>query len=203
MKLDLKRELKELYTAPKNEVQWVRPTKLKYLMVDGQGDPNTAAEYREAVEALFSVAYTLKFMVKKSEQPISHTVMPLEGLWWAQDMTRFSVERKAEWMWTLMILQPSCITKPLVARARSELAKKKMLPALSKVRLENLIEGPSVQVLHVGPFSEEGPAIQKLHSAITQAGYTLAGKHHEIYLSDIRKAQPARWKTIIRQPYSA
>ena len=169
-------------------------------MVDREGDPNISKEFQEAIEALFSLSYTLKFLIKKSELAIDYGVMPLEGLWWADDMSKFSIDNKKDWKWTLMIMQPEFVEEKLIAKAKDQLKKKKDLSAQSKVRFETFSEGEAAQIMHIGPFSEEGPTIEKLHNFIRDNGYTLHGKHHEIYLSDIRRAAPEKWKTIIRQP---
>jgi hypothetical protein len=201
-KVDLKKDLKHLYQPPKdNPVQVDIPT-MNYLMIDGAGDPNTAQAYKDAIEALFPLSYTLKFMVKKGPQAIDYGVMPLEGLWWADDMSTFSVEDKSNWKWTLMMMQPKYLDKAMVKTAMAEVEKKKNPLALSNVRFEAFSEGKAAQIMHIGPFSEEGPTVEKLHRFIEQSGYALSGKHHEIYLSDIRKADPKKWKTVIRQPMS-
>ncbi len=197
-KIDLKKELKHLYGPSAKVVVQVDVPALQFLMIDGEGDPNTSKQYAEAVEALFSVSYTAKFMVKKSPRAIDYAVMPLEGLWWADDMSSFIDGDKSKWKWTMMIMQPDFVGAEVVHAAIAQV-KKKPLPAVAKLRLENFTEGLCAQVLHVGPFSEEGPTIQKVHEFI-HARSSLAGKHHEIYLSDIRRAAPAKWKTIIRQP---
>jgi hypothetical protein len=199
-KVDYKKELKHLYTVSAKQPVLVDVPTLSYLSVDGRGDPNTSSVYQEAVQALFSLSYTIKFGIKKGAVGVDYGVMPLEGLWWVDDMRQFSVTRKDEWQWTLMIMQPPVVTKAIVETYRSELARKKDLPALSKVKFAAFNEGKAAQILHIGPFSEEGPTIAKLHAFIEASGYKLAGKHHEIYLSDIRRADPAKWKTIIRQP---
>jgi hypothetical protein len=126
--------------------------------------------------------------------------MPLEGLWWVDDMTQFSIDKKDAWNWTLMILQPAVVTKELCKEAIEEVRKKKNPVALSNIRFESFSEGKAAQILYIGPFSEEGPTIEKVHTFITENGYTLSGKHHEIYLSDMRKTAPEKLKTIIRQP---
>lgn len=199
-KIDYKKELKHLYTASAKQPVLVDVPTLNYLSVDGTGNPNTSSAYQEAVQALFSLAYTIKFSIKKSSTGVDYGVMPLEGLWWVDDMRQFSVTRKDEWKWTLLIMQPSTVTKSIVEACRSELARKKDLPTLAKVKFAAFNEGKAAQILHIGPFSEEGPTIAKLHAFIEASGFKLAGKHHEIYLSDIRRAAPAKWKTIIRQP---
>jgi len=169
-------------------------------MIDGEGDPNTSQAFQDAVEALFSISYTLKFMIKKGKEGIDYGVMPLEGLWWADDMSQFNIKNKANWKWTLMIMQPEYVTEKLFHESMEQVKKKKDLESLSKVRFEAFSEGKSAQIMHIGPFSEEGPTIERLHNFIKESGFKLVGKHHEIYLSDIRKAAPEKWKTIIRQP---
>lgn len=199
-KVDLKKELKHLYQPPSNRVVEVDVPALRYLMMDGEGDPNHAPAYQAAVETLFTLSYAIKFRVKKSAQAIDYAVMPLEGLWWADDMSTFSVHDKGSWKWTLMILQPEFVDDEVIAETIAEVKKKKDPPALAQVRLECYQEGKAAQTMHLGPFSEEGPTIARVHDFIVQHGYALAGKHHEIYLSDIRKSDPQNWKTIIRQP---
>ena len=198
-KIDPKKELKHLYQASAKEVAQVCVPTLKYLMVDGKGDPNTSQEFAQAVEALFSVSYTAKFALKKGIQAIDYAVMPLEGLWWADDMSVFVADDKVNWKWTMMILQPAFVSDKVIETAIVGAGKKKELPSLSKLRLETFSEGSCAQIMHVGPFSEEGPTIAKLHEFIA-ARTRRTGKHHEIYLSDIRRARPENWKTILRQP---
>ena len=198
-KIDLKKDLKDLYQpSAKSVVQVVVPT-FKFLMVDGEGDPNTSQHYAQAVEALFSVSYATKFMIKKGAQKRDYAVMPLEGLWWADDLSAFVANDRAQWKWTMMIMQPSFVPNEVIEEAVGEVRRKKNLPGLDHVRLEEFAEGLCAQVLHVGPFSEEGPTIERLHEFI-DARTSRTGKHHEIYLSDIRRADPKKWKTIIRQP---
>lgn len=198
--LDWKKELKLLYQPSTKEVAAVDVPALNFLMVDGKSDPNTAQEYADAVEALFTVAYTLKFMVKKGALAIDYGVMPLEGLWWADDMSKFSTEDKSNWLWTMMIAQPPFVTPAMVETAIAEVKRKKNPASLSRLRFEAFSEGQCAQIMHIGPFSEEGPNIARVHDFIAASGSRLRGKHHEIYLSDIRKAAPSKWKTIIRQP---
>jgi hypothetical protein len=198
--INLKKELQYLYHPSSKEVTEVDVPAMNFLMVDGEGDPNTSQAYAEAIEALFAVSYTVKFMVKKGELAIDYGVMPLEGLWWADDMTKFSPDDKSNWKWTAMIMQPSFITSDLIDFAFAEVKKKKNPTAISKVRFASWAEGKCSQIMHIGPFSEEGPTIEKLHRFIAASNRQRIGKHHEIYLSDIRKADPKNWKTIIRQP---
>ena len=198
-KIDFKKELKHLYQPSEKEVVPVDLPTMNYLMVDGEGDPNNSQAFSDAVEALFSVSYTVKFKVKKGPLAIDYGVMPLEGLWWADEMPRFSVEDKSNWKWTLMIMQPDFVTKEIIDAAISEIREKKNPASISRVRFEALSEGKCAQILHVGPFSQEGPTVEKVHKFIDSRGKRI-GKHHEIYLSDIRKADPEKWKTVIRQP---
>lgn len=200
-KIDYKKELKQFYGASAKKVEVVEVPQMNFLMIDGEGDPNTSKAFQDAVEALFSISYTLKFMIKKGKEAIDYGVLPLEGLWWAEDISQFKTQlKKNNWKWTLMIMQPKYITAKLVNEAIEEMKKKKDLTALSKIRFEAFSEGKAAQTMHIGPFSEEGPTIQKVHDYIGEMKFKLSGKHHEIYLSDIRKAAPEKWKTIIRQP---
>lgn len=202
-KIDFKKELKHLYNASANKAEVVEVPQMNFLMIDGEGDPNTSQAFQDAVEALFSVSYTLKFMIKKGRDAIDYGVMPLEGLWWTDDMSLFSIENKGNWKWTLMIMQPKYVTVHFVEEAILQVKVKKSLTALPKVRFVAFTEGKAAQIMHVGPFSEEGPTVEKVHHFIREANFKLFGKHHEIYLSDIRKAAPEKWKTIIRQPIKA
>jgi hypothetical protein len=201
-KVDLKKELKHLYGPSAKEVSTVDVPPMSFLMIDGQGDPNTSKEYAEALEALYAVSYAIKFKVKRSEG-IDYGVMPLEGLWWADDMREFSVEDKGAWKWTAMIMQPEdYVTVELFEEAKGEVEKKKDLPALPRMRSEAFREGLSAQIMHLGPFSEEGPTIERIHSSIEELGGEPRGKHHEIYLSDFRRTKPERLRTVIRQPFA-
>jgi hypothetical protein len=200
-KLDLKKELKHLYNPPAGVVTEVDVPPMNVLMVDGRGDPNTAREYAEAVEALYAVAYTLKFKVKKAKGGVDFAVMPLEGLWWAEDMTQFDVRDKGAWLWTMMIVQPKPVTAALFAETLPEVIEKKKLPALGQVRFESYAEGRAAQIMHLGPYSAEGPAVARLHDHIHANGHALSGKHHEIYLGDPRKTAPEKLRTVIRQPF--
>lgn len=198
-KIDFKKVMKNLYQASAREVATVEVPPLTYLMIDGEGDPNTSPAYAAAIEALFAVAYTAKFMLKKGPQALDFAVMPLEGLWWADDMSAFATGDKSRWKWTMMILQPPCVDATLIGEAIAEVRRKKPLPAVDRLRLDTLAEGRCAQVLYVGPFSGEGPTIERLHAYIASRS-ALRGKHHEIYLSDIRRTAPEKWKTLIRQP---
>jgi hypothetical protein len=197
-KVDLKKELKHLFAPPTHPVMVDVPD-MSFLMIDGEGDPNVSQEYRDAIQALFSVSYGSKFALKR-EAGLDYTVMPLEGLWWPGEGTAFSLEEKGAWRWTAMIVQPPEVTTELVQRVTAEAWRKHQLRALWKLRLEALHEGLAAQIMHIGPYAAERPTIERLHAFIEAEGYVPRGKHHEIYMGDPRRTAPERLKTVIRQP---
>ncbi|MEI7844750.1 MAG: GyrI-like domain-containing protein [Chloroflexota bacterium] len=202
--LDLKKQLKEFYNAKPAPVFLTVPP-MQFIKIDGEGNPNTSQDYSEVLQTLYTVAYTLKFRVKKDLQ-IDYPVMALEGLWWTQDMSLFSVGSKDNWQWTMMISLPDMITQPLLDSAIDEARRKKDLPAIHRLRFETYTEGLSAQLMHIGPYSAETENIKKLHAFIQENGYNFDGsiqKHHEIYLSDPNRTAPEKLKTIIRQPVIA
>jgi hypothetical protein len=199
-KVDFRRELKEFYAPSSREFAVVEVPPLSFLMVDGEGDPDTAPAYREAVEALYSVSWALKF-ASREEVGRDHVVPPLEGLWWAEDPSVFGRRVKDEWRWTMMIMQPGWITAEMVAQARAVTAAKKDLPALPLLRFETYAEGRAVQVLHIGSYEDETPVLARLHQEYMPAhGLEFNGRHHEVYLSDPRRTAPAKLRTVLRQP---
>lgn len=201
MKVDVKKSL-DSYRARRGEYRFLDVPPLSYLMVDGHGDPNTSAAYADALAAVYPVAYTLKF-ASKQELSRDYVVPPLEALWWAEDMTSFTSARdKSRWSWTVMILVPEWLRSAQVAGAIEAVRAKRASPvALDLVRLETLEEGRCVQTLHVGPYDDEAPVLAELHDVVVpEAGLRMTGKHHEIYLSDPRRVEPARLRTILRQP---
>jgi hypothetical protein len=198
-KIDLRKELLHLYKPSAKDLTVVEVPPLNYLMIDGQGNPNTAPEYQTALQALYKLSYTLKFASKK-HLGIDYVVMPLEGLWWAEDMDDFVAMNKDAWQWTMMMLQPEHITAEMVEEARAAAARKQSLSTLAQVRLERFHEGLSVQIMYVGAYADEGPTIARMHAYIAENGYAPSGKHHEIYLSDPRRTAPEKLKTVIRQP---
>ena len=165
-KIDFKKRLGALYSAPAKAPVIVEVPPLNFMMIDGSGDPNTSSEFQGAAEALFSTSYTLKFMIKKGPMAIDYGVLPLEGVWWAEDMSVFTAGAKGSWKWTLMIMQPEYVTPELFQQALEQVRKKKELPALPNLRFEAFRDGLSAQVLHVGPFSEEGPTVEKKNKFI-------------------------------------
>jgi hypothetical protein len=176
---------------------------MSFLRVDAEGDPNTSEAFREATEAVYSVSYALKFAVKR-EQGIDYRVMPLEGLWWTEkgqtDLEEIQADRSA-WRWTLLIMQPELATQGRFERALASTQKKKNLAALSRISFERRYEGRAAQVMHVGPFSEEGSTIERVAHFIRERGGKHRGKHHEIYLNDFRRTAPEKLKTVIRHPF--
>ncbi|MHA2379285.1 MAG: GyrI-like domain-containing protein [Candidatus Thorarchaeota archaeon] len=198
-KVDFKKELKHLYRPSPKAPVVVDVPQMNFLMVDGRGDPNTSKEYRDAVEILYGVSYPLKFTLKKAGI-LEYTVMPLEGLWWVEGSEELDPDKKGNWQWTSMIMQPEQVSSDLVVDTLKDVREKKDFAAISKIRLESYEEGVSVQIMHIGSWSEEAPTIKKLHDFAKEQGYDLRGKHHEIYLGDPRRTAPEKLKTVIRQP---
>lgn len=196
--VDLKKIYRDHYTAKRTPTIVDVPTR-PFLMIDGYGDPNTSQEYREAVEALYPIAYGFRAAIKAATGD-AYTVMPLEGLWWVPKMADFDPADKSNWSWTAMICLPDAITDTMAADVIPAVTANKKLAAGLKARVEHFTEGVSAQILHIGPYADEAPTIDTLHEFIDNAGHKRAGKHHEIYVSDPRKADPAKMRTIIRQP---
>ena len=172
-KINYKKELKEFYHASAKKVVEVDVPEMNFLLIDGQGDPSTSPEFQDAIATLYPVAYTLKFTIKKSNAGVDYGVMPLEGLWWAEDMSAFTSGKRDEWQWTLMIMQPEFVTRALFEQAIDQAREKKNPAALSKLRFESFGEGPAAQIMHIGPFSEEGPSVEKVHLHIEESGRQL------------------------------
>ena len=200
----------DLFDPVANEVRFIDVPEMSFLVVDGEGEPSTPPEqdgsFQQALQALYALSYGLRFGLKA--EGIEFTVAPLEALWWTDDgpgvvPTSSTVSRT--WHWRALIWQPDLATPELVERFRIEAerkaaAKKEPRPGLARVRLERWREGPSAQVLHIGPYDAEEPTIARLHEAIGARGLRLRGRHHEIYLGDPRRTAPSRLRTILRQP---
>lgn len=195
-KADLKKEYKQLYNPPKTPVL-VEVPKLNFIAIEGQGDPNTSKDYQDALETLYGLSYTIKFDCKK--EGTDYTVMPLEGLWWTQQEV-LDLKDKNSFCWISMIMQPHFVTKKHFDNAVQSLRKKKNPQSLDKAYWFAYDEGKSAQIMHIGPFDDEPPTIEKLHRFIGENGLKISGKHHEIYLSDFRKTAPEKLKTVIRYP---
>lgn len=197
-KLDLKKQMKALWQPPIGKFAIVDVPRLNFVKIDGKGDPNTAVAYSQAIQWLYSISYTLKFMSKAVGR--DYSVAPLEGLWWSDDMSDFTAGKKDNWSWTAMIMQPEGITPGMFAAALDKTRDKLGAPPAS-VRFESFDEGLSVQTMHIGPYADEGPTIARLHQEFLPAnGLTENGHHHEIYVGDPRRSAPDKLKTIIRQP---
>ena len=204
VKIDFKKSMKEIYQPSPKEVVLIDVPEMQFLMIDGMGSPGDSKEYQDALAVLYPIAFKTKFLSKAIGK--DYVVPPLEGLWWADNMEDFIDGNRDKWKWTMMIMQPDWITQDMINEAISITKKKKpeLSELLPKLRLEKYKEGKAAQIMHVGPYSEEGPTVQKVHDFVQKEGGKLDGlktKHHEIYLSDPRKANPATMKTVIRQPY--
>jgi hypothetical protein len=200
---DIKKDHRDLYAPRAGDFRIVDVPMLGFLMVDGHGDPNLSTDYRAAVEALYVASYTVRGLAKTVLRRV-HTVGPLEGLWSADDLQVFRARDKGAWDWTMMIAQPDWITSELVEEAVALAAHKKRAPALRLIRFEQYAEGRSAQILHIGAYDDEGPTLARLHDQFLPAhGLVPTGRHHEVYLSDPRRTEPARLKTILRQPVAA
>lgn len=199
-KIDFKQTL-DAYRARGGRFRLVDVPDLQYLMLDGHGDPNTSPAFAEAVEALYPVAYKLKF-ASSGDLGRDYVVPPLEGQWWAEDMDTFTAVRdKSRWDWTLMLMVPDWIDQTMITIAVEQAGAKKRPARLGDVRLETLSEGRCVQTLHVGSFDDEADVLARLHHEFIPAnGLRMIGKHHEIYFSDFRKTAPEKRRTILRQP---
>jgi len=199
-KIDYKKKLANFYSVRKNKIIIEDVPSMNYLMIDGEGDPNTSIDYKNAIEALFALSYAIKFFVKKGNQQVDYGVMPLESQWWTDNMAEFSTSNKFLWKWTASIMQPEIVTREIFEECLKEVSKKKDLPALSRIVFGSCTDGLCAQLLYIGPYSDETPTIEKLHAFVKAEGYSLAGKHREIYLNDPRRTAEDRLKTIIRQP---
>lgn len=199
-KIDGKREI-PTYAARRGRFDLVTVPPLPFLMIDGHGDPNTAPEYAAALTTLYPVAYALKFLGKR-ELGVDHVVMPLEALWWAEDMAAFTAARdKSRWDWTAMIAVPDWVTADHLDAVRHTVRSKGGASRLDDLRLETFDEGLVVQTLHVGSYDDEAPVLAEMHDEVIPArSLRMTGKHHEIYLSDARRTAPEKLRTILRQP---
>ena len=199
-KIDFKKSL-DAYRARKGVFRVLEVPPLQYLMIDGHGDPNASPAFTGAIEALYPLAYALKFASKR-ELDRDFVVMPLEGLWWADDHASFTTARdKSQWSWTLMLMQPDWIDDAMFADAVATASAKNTASRIDDVRLQSLAEGLSVQTLHVGAYDDEAPVLAQLHDEfIPRNALSMTGLHHEIYFSDPRKGDPSKRRTILRQP---
>lgn len=197
-RLDWKKDLKLLYAPSSKEFSIIDVPTMNFIKIDGHGDPNKTPQYPLAVEALYSMSYKIKFSLKS--QGIDFAVFPLEGLWWVEDMTKFNINEKDEWDWTMMIAQPDWVDTNIFRKTCDTVSAKKEAPTISKLRFEKYHEGLAVQILYWGAYADEGPTIARMYEFIHKNGMVTNGKHHEIYLGDPRRTAPEKLKTILRQP---
>ncbi len=198
-KIDFKKTLKELYSPKNSDWQLINVPPMQYLMIDGAGNPNTSPVYAGAIEALYSLAYPLKFMSKSAGK--DYVIPPLEGLWYADDMSVFQKADKDSYKWTMMLMQPDWITPAMLKQAKLVASQKRPSAPYDQVRLKTYSEGQAFQCLHVGSYDDEAPKLAALHQeVIPSSGVAESLDHHEIYLSDPRKTAPAKLRTILRQP---
>lgn len=201
-KLNLKKQFPELYN-PTKEPHFIEIPEMNFLMVDGTGYPVENPLYQEAMQLLYGASFSLKMKIIKPTTGKDYVVPPLEGLWWADDMSVFTteyMERKDEWKWTSMIRIPDFVSEEQIKKGLTIFQKSKNPENFDKLRYEKYAEGTVVQVLYLGPFSEEGPVIKRMHEFALAQGYILHKKHHEIYISDPRRTKPEKLRTVIRQP---
>ena len=198
-KYDIRKDRKALYSGKAGDIILLETPSQTFLACDGAGNPNTVPAYAEAVQALYTSAYTLKFASKAAGQDF--TVPPLEGLWWADDWSAYTERRKDEWSWTMLIAVPPFVAPGMAEAAITAAKEKKGFPALDRVRVETIEEGRCAQVMHVGSYDDEAPLLARLHQEFLPAhGLRERGKHHEVYLSDPRRTAPEKLKTVLRQP---
>jgi hypothetical protein len=197
-KIDYKKVYREAYQASATAPALVDVPPMRFLMLERKGNAEDSPEFREGIKALFSLAQTIRLALKRGPVGIDFAAMPLEGLW--TEKTKRVQKRRGDGQCTLMIMQPPVVDEAQVELARAELARRKSLPALGKIRFEPFNEGRAVQMLHLGPLSEKANTLDQLHRFASREGLTPTGKHHRIYLTDLRKGEPDKWKTILRQP---
>lgn len=199
-KTDFKKLYKNLYTPKNTSWELVEVVPQQFICVSGIGDPNTSSEYAESVQALYAVAYGLKFF-SKNRLNKDYVVGPLEGLWYADDPKVFTDGQKDLWQWTMMILSPGWIDDKTVGQVKEQIFEKKKLEKILQIQTLQLNEGLSAQMLHVGSYDTEKAVLNELYTTfLPKNNLQMAGKHHEVYLSDPRKTAESKLKTVLRQP---
>lgn len=201
---------KDLQYKAKIEPEIVQVPKMQFVMIDGKGAPDPisgsdkdVSEFQAAMAVVYGIVYSVKFWDKKHQVPAGYakfTMPPLEALWWMADGSEFDTAKPNEWRWTAMHRLPEFVDKKFFDEIVNELVDKKKSKDFKKARLETWSEGNAVQILHIGPYDQEGPNILKMHYFATENGYKLKGKHHELYFGDPRRTKPERLKTILRHP---
>ena len=179
----------------------VRVPPFAFVMIDGIGDPGTSAGYQAAIRAVYAVSYPVVLTLKRAGRT-ELKVRPLEGLWWADDLSAFNPasQDRASWRWTMMIRQPEDVPPDVYAAALAKMAAKTSQDVADRIRVERFDEGLCAQLMHHGPYAVEGPSIVRLHGFAAARGLRLRGRHHEIYLSDPRRSAPEKMRTVLRQP---
>jgi hypothetical protein len=209
MPIDFKKTQKALY-APSTKPGIVDVPEMTYIAVDGHGDPNTSAQYKAAMEALYSLSYTIKMCYKSGNAPedfYEYVVPPLEGFWTVGDNAFLgdgAISDKSQFAWTSCIRQPEFVTQSVFEWAKDTVAKKKPAVDLSGAYLRTFTEGLCAQIMHIGSYDTESATIQALTAYIRESGCKTdindIRRHHEIYLGDPRKTSPDKLKTVIRYP---
>jgi hypothetical protein len=193
-------DAKTLYQPPVDPVLVEIPS-FEFVMIDGSGDPSTSLDYQSAIAALYGVSYPVAITMRRAGQ-LDVKVGPLEGLWWADNLDVFqpATQDRASWRWTMMIRQPDDVAGGVYDAAIAKTAKKLGASVASRVRIERFEEGLCAQLMHRGPYADEGPNIARLHDFVAAQGLRLRGHHHEIYLSDPRRCAPHKMRTVLRNP---
>jgi hypothetical protein len=207
-KLDLRKQHKELYLPSAKEAVLVDVPEFLFVALDGTVDagvrPGDSESFGDAMAAIYGVAYRLKFLSKlRTEDPIDFTVMAMEGLWTTESGAQFDFDWREPSLYTLLIMQPDHITQAMFEQAVKDAGAKKPNPALDRIRLERWREGPSVQIMHIGPYADEPATLEKMDAFAAEHGYEFHGRHHEIYLGDPNRSRPEKLKTVLRHPVGA
>lgn len=195
-KLDLVREYKCYYKAGKKP-EIVEFGEANYLAIEGKGEP-AGEEFVSKVKALYPLAYGIKKICKEQENDFG--VPKLEGLWWVEGNTPALEVPRSEWCWKLLIRMPEFVTSEMMLSVQPEVAKKKNNELIQEISFEKITEAKCLQVMHIGPYSTEPGTINALMDFMTENGLSVNGLHHEIYLSDPRKTESEKMKTLIRYP---
>jgi hypothetical protein len=208
-KIDLKKDLKYLYAPSAKKIEVVDVPAMNFIMIDGAIEPDqapgTSPLFAEAMQALYSAAYTLKFAAKlRKENPLDYPVIALEGLWWVEDGS-FDIRKPGNWKYTVMIMQPELVTPEMFKDALAQVRQKKGdQPVFARLRLERFREGLCVQTMHIGPYAAEPATVDRMQDFMQENDLRdrvgLGGKHHEIYMGDPRRADPSKLKTVLRHP---
>lgn len=204
-KLDLRKQHKEFYMPSAREVVLVDVPEFLFLALDGTVGtgvrPGDSEDFREAMGAIYGVGYSLKFMSKlRAVDPIDFTVMAVEGLWATESGDKFHFDWREPSLFRLLMMQPDHITSEMFERAVADTRAKRPGQALDRLRLERWCEGPSVQIMHIGPYADEPATLNRMDAFVEDHGYVFHGRHHEIYVGDPTRSKPENLKTVLRHP---